>query len=454
MPQLRTHTALAPSFIVLTFLASTLLSPIARAAAPTQCAQFSNPAQLQKDLRTIGSCLRNANADQCLTSANTGINWPQVCSELVCSSSPALNDLKGEMFTSSGKWPVSQPSASSLPGSCSAASAKPANDLALQRIEDATLPTLNYRILIGVDVAGASSTDPTANLLAAGSINTPIGVSGIFSRAWLWGDARITSVAQASSLSSASSVSSYVSPALSNPSQMVQAAEVQGGLAFDPGRPLGLGTGAPWKIQGLISGGFLTPLSPSQEQPAYYVATNQVQNYYSSYASQFASACKNSSGTVQTCYVAFVPADQSSFFHFYQAGLRYEKWWTSQTPATTFLFPAIVDLEMGQNDYVTGGGLKGVILHLAGTTTIPTYPYVYLGGGFDLRVIDTPKTGSPLLLIPPASGTTLTLTTSSVVPIAIPQPNRDRYEMYIGLDLTKVVSLWKTAQTAQKASTP
>ena len=413
-------------------------------AATDPCAGYPAEA-LQQDLQAIGTCLRNNNSDTCLSNLR---NWPRVCSELACSSSTRLATLKAAMFDAQGGWPGLSSTPSQLPDICNNATAKAATDLAMDRVRDATIPLTNYRIMLGVDISGASSTDPTANLLAAGSVNTPLGANGIFSHAWLWGDARITSVAQAGSLSSFSSVSSYVSPALSNPSQMVQGAEVQGGLAFGQGTPFGLGSGALWKVQGLVSGGFLTPLSPSQAQPAYYVATQDVQNYYSSYASQFGTACKNSSGTAQTCYVAFLPMGQSSFFHFYQAGLRYQKFWPASFPAQSYQFPMIMDLQLGQNDYVTGGGLKGVVFHMGGTTPIPNAPYVYFGGAFDMRVIDAPKTGAPLLLIPPASGTTLTLTTSSVVPIAIPQPNRDRYQIYIGLDLAKVISLWKTSQAA------
>ena len=196
----------------------------------------------------------------------------------------------------------------------------------VQSIADASLPTLNYRFLVGLVVAGASAVDPQAKVFVDGSMDVPFGGNGITSRVSMWGDGRISSIAQAGSLSNFTSVSSYVSPVLSNPSQMVQSAEVNGGFELNPWRwPYragGLGTRKPWTVQLLLQGGFITPLSPTQVQPSFYVATTQVQNYYSAYSDQFATACKTSTGSAQTCYVGFVPTDQVSFFHSYSAGVR------------------------------------------------------------------------------------------------------------------------------------
>jgi hypothetical protein len=269
---------------------------------------------------------------------------------------------------------------------------------------DLTNPTLNfnlpdfkttrYRIIGGVSVAAASSTTPQAQFLGDASAQFPLSFEkthDLDSLGWIWGDLRIGSIAQPGALSSlqlSSGLSSYVSPSSAAPSQMVQSIELHSGI--DMKLAFTNKSHTPMSVSVIGLGGLITPISTSQFNPVFYQATPSVQSsleqeYPSlNLGTQFTAACNStttSNGTTTTtprsCYVAFPPADRTTLYHDYGAGIRL-KWYWYDVKERAYLFPSIFDITAGQSEYVTGGKFSGAVLHLGGSTPIPQYRFFML----------------------------------------------------------------------------
>lgn len=319
-----------------------------------------------------------------------------------------------------------------------------------------TVHTVRYRIIGGFGEAAASGTDPQAQFLAVASAQFPLAsYQDLTAPVWLWGDLRVGSIAQPGALSTlqpGSGISSYVTPASASPGQIVQSIEFHAGL--DKSIWMWGKNQTPNTISAVVTSGIITPLSTSQWAPLYYVASQDVQagleadpQYANdNLAAKFQAACntKDSSGnlTSRTCYVAFPPKDRTTLYHDYGAGARL-KWYWYDGVSNKYLYPSIVDAIVGQSEYVTGGRWHGAVLHFGGSTPIPQYPMVYLFGSFDTRITGKPSSGNPLLLVQ-ATGTNLptALTSDTVVPIQVDQPDRDRWQIGIGFDLRTIVDHW------------
>jgi hypothetical protein len=100
-------------------------------------------------------------------------------------------------------------------------------------------------------------------------------------------------------------------------------------------------------------------------------------------------------------------------------------------------FPSLLDLTFGQNEYVTGGSMRGFVVHVGGSTPIAHFPGVYLSGSADL-VVARSQNGPNFLL--QSAPSTVTINDASVAQLYVQQPNRDRYRVGIGLDIITVLS--------------
>jgi hypothetical protein len=302
-----------------------------------------------------------------------------------------------------------------------------------------------FRGLLGGIYSAASSTDPQFKLLADLTVDLPIGVDkkpdGIpnSQKIWLWGYTRVGSVSQQASVIDPSQIAAdYAKLANAQPSQIVQSFEMNTGIAYQLKAWQGNLTYFDHGSFSLIAGGgALTPLSPSQIQPETFsgLQTSLV-SLYPTLTPKSTSCDSAHIGADQLCYISYYPQDRSRFYSDYEAGLRVKLY-----PSPAYLkaspFPALFDVTVGQNEYVTGGKLRGVVLHFGGSAPISPVPGLYAFGGMDVGINN--RADQPInAVLTPFSGSL-----PSTVPLALkviqPPPNRDRYSLGFGLDILQLL---------------
>lgn len=317
---------------------------------------------------------------------------------------------------------------------------------------------------IGLEVTGASSTDPAAVFLASGLMDLPLDSSDNIgnARVWLNGQLRISGMAQPQSLTgkigSVDSFASYLATAANaNPDQIVQSIDASFGMGIRVGR--WYPHGSTFDVKSFRSYGFtepqtlvtlsligsygaITPLSDTQSQPVVYNLTPQIYNQFQPAQPDAFSGCGDTK-TFAGCYAAFVPYDRTHFYRNYQGGVRL-KLYAGDYNEGQYRFPLVADLTIGQNEYVTGGKFRDPVLHFGGLMPIPSVDSLYIFGAMDVRASKNHDSNQPqLLLTAPTSGTPILFTDSSVSRISVDQPNRDRYRIGIGVDLLHLISTLK-----------
>ena len=334
------------------------------------------------------------------------------------------------------------------------------------------------QIITGVSVSSASSANPSAVFVAASILDVPVAPKNVTLKHvhnWISGDLRISGIAQPGAIGSNSSVANYFSTATNTtPDRIVQSAEVQAryGLQFfgwsryttalDAGTPEN-GTDpkpALFTLSVIAGGGAITPLSVNQVQSAVYNVTQPIYNCFNQVnfgppcnatnAGGFPNAnglppeCNPSSSPTIPCYVAFVPEGRSRFFRHYEGGFRLKIYAHdySEDPANTQLrFPGIIDLTVGQNEYVTGGIFHGPVVHIGGSLPVPRFDGWYAFGSGDFALLK--NISEPQILFTQAGGN-ITLATANVFVVPTPQPNRDRYMLGVGIDLYHLIAKYKS----------
>lgn len=325
----------------------------------------------------------------------------------------------------------------------------------------------------GLDVTGASSAGPQAVFLGTGIIDAPLSTKpseGHFfdSRIWLTGQLRVAGMAQPKDLTGAlgttASAATYLATAVNaNPDGIVQSLEGTGSVSIRLMQPWDLPVSSldvgnfqdaqlanPSTIISLsavLSMGAITPLSVSQANPPVYNLTSQIIQQYPNIT--FPTTCSASS----PCYVAFVPTDRAHFYRYYSGGIR-AKIYAGDYKDNEYRFPGMVDLSVGQNEYVTGGQMRHLVLHIGGVFPVPTADGVYIFGSMDSALTKNGKEGSQLILTPATSTSTapLSFASNSVTDIPVSQPNRDRYQIGFGIDIFHLISSFTTKSSTTGAA--
>jgi hypothetical protein len=310
----------------------------------------------------------------------------------------------------------------------------------------------HVRVMAGVDVSAASSADPAAKFLFDATLDIPIpamkGTNSLDARNWLWGYARLSSIAQPGAVSGISNLTTYVSAlTAASPNQIVQSFEATGGYeyrihTFDDNwhrRPI--------LLSFIAEGGIITPLSNSQNgTPTIYIATSALQSYYASLAAgpnptstntenaaNISAACAAvPPNAAPTCYIAQYTQDRSHFFRNYSGGLRVKRFYYNEDNES-YIFPANFDFTIGQNEYVTGGELHRWVAHFGGSTPISGIPGLYVYAVFDLVLTKNAVQGQQFSL--ETAGSTITPSSPNVADIYVVQPDRDRYRFGVAYDL-------------------
>lgn len=163
-------------------------------------------------------------------------------------------------------------------------------------------------------------------------------------------------------------------------------------------------------------------------------------------------------------FVAFVPSDRDRFYRQYYAGLRIQTFFFNRHNIPLQRFPAQFDFTIGQNEYVSGGLLRGPIFRVDGYFPLPydDWKFINIYGTAFLRPAHV-NTSTPLLL-EPVSGNPQTnfVPDKDTVIIPVRQFDRDYYKVGVGIDLFSLVQTIKNRQrianqpntTAAQPSTP
>ncbi len=148
------------------------------------------------------------------------------------------------------------------------------------------------------------------------------------------------------------------------------------------------------------------------------------------------------SDTKNTDFLTFVPKDRDRFFRQYYAGLRIQSFFFNSHNVPIQRFPAQLDLTMGQNEYVSGGRLRGSVFRIDGYFPLPyeEVRFINLFGTAILRPGGV-NISNPLVL-ESADGVKLG---SRVAIIPFEQFNRDYYKAGIGIDFIDFVGKLKEA---------
>ena len=324
--------------------------------------------------------------------------------------------------------------------------------------QNAQTTMVDAAFLGGVDFSAGASTNPGANFTAEIDFDRELsGPSALALDApvWISGYVRLASIAQPGAISSSTTLTSYVSPAVNASSvDLVQSGEMLVSLDFWPWKGHLGGLNTPIKVMLTASGGAITPLSSAPSSPTVYVVSQALYSYYAANptdpnAKAVTTSCGSSFSTTVPCYVAFVPEDRTSFFRDWSAGVKFKNYCYSGTAHDQYPFPGITTATIGQNEFVTGGSMRGFVLHIATLQPVPSNVagslsgYLYFFGSMDMVVRRRiAYTGAPQFSLSTA-GSSITPNSSNVAEVSVAQPNRDRYRFGLGLDLVKLISLIK-----------
>lgn len=330
--------------------------------------------------------------------------------------------------------------------------------------------------VVGVNVEAASSTSPQATFLGNVSLDFPFARGTTLTtpladirnaRFFVSGSLRLAGMAQPGTLSASAFTSSYFASAVnSTPDKIVQSWEgsVSASVVFkkmnwklgtfDEGTPpSGYPATTLVTASFIATAGFDSPLSSSQANPPVYYATTQIQQTYLPTSGAWPASCAVTAGSNPPCFVSFVPSDRMRFYRYYEGGMRL-RLYGEDFSNKRLRAPGVVDVTVGQNEYVTGGGLNGVVAHLFGIMPIPI-PKIdgfYAFGSIASELNGKIGSGNQVLLVPVPATANVTFLSNNVFDVSVSQPNRDRYRFGFGIDLYRLLSDAK--QKSNSPSTP
>lgn len=327
-------------------------------------------------------------------------------------------------------------------------------------------------------------------------------------KCWLWFSPRISSAptAASSALSSFSTPTSLASGIGGQTvGQITQTFDFQTGFEWDafnqPWRGRQFGWGTTWArstISLILGGGATTPLSSTANAQEYALNDNLGAQFtaYPKYATTYsqlaqalcgfgftatvsctspAAATTAAAGCTPTgastssspCYVAFVLQNRSRFEREYFGGFRLRTYYftgackdaieqglgetASNSCKVENTYPGTFDVRFGEDETVTAGHLRGVVMTLAGSYPLPgTSGTVRIFGAEYLRLHKN-SPSEPLALL--AASPAVPITDDSVVIQEIAPTDQDYYRLGIGVDLIALISKWFTNSKATSSGT-
>jgi hypothetical protein len=143
-------------------------------------------------------------------------------------------------------------------------------------------------------------------------------------------------------------------------------------------------------------------------------------------------------GAADKEFVSFIQSDRDRFFRQYYVGLRMQTFFFNLFNMPIQRFPTQLDIAIGQNEFVTGGRLRGPVVRIDGFVPLPydRLKFITLFGTAMLRP-GRATIGVPLVLQAAPDGTPVPA--PNVFLVALPQPNRDYYRVGFGIDLVSLI---------------
>lgn len=302
-------------------------------------------------------------------------------------------------------------------------------------------------------------------------------------KCWVWLNPRIASAPQTTStaLSSVNSATSLTQGLGSQTlGQITQTFEFQGGLEYYLTKPwngaqLDANTRSVFSL--ILGGGSVTPFNSISTAPEYALSTNLGKQFnefpnlpplYPQLATALCSFGFTGTSTIPCPSppatglktVAFVFPDRSRFYRSYFGGIRLRTFYFkgdcqnlsdfSNPCSAPDTYPGTFDARFGQDETVTGGMLRGVVLTLTGSYPLPgTSNAVRIFGSAYLRLHKNVNTRA-LVLVPSQSFTSLD--DPSVVVQSIQPSDQDYFRLGLGVDLIALIRKWTTAASAATTS--
>lgn len=279
------------------------------------------------------------------------------------------------------------------------------------------------RMYAGYAIAGASSADAQSQLLLG------VDTEGDLGQGWyFWFSPRATSLSAPNpkSASGLSDATLYTSALAASPIALIQALEVNAGPEWmwggEPALAVTDGSTAKFKAAGILGFGFVTPFSPSTLATSSPVLDVPAAN------------CQTPPASGTTCAETFVPQSRDRFFYRYNAGVRFKTYYYDDGKLAD-RFPGTIDWTFGQDETVSGGKLRGLVMRLDANYPIPFLSHVNVFGSVGLMPFSQAKHFDTVLT---TLDTTLTPTSAGVTKINVQAPNRDTFTIGVALDLASL----------------
>src|SRR6185437_10532731 len=249
------------------------------------------------------------------------------------------------------------------------------------------------RVYVGFAATGASSADTQTQLLLGVDTEAELGGGAYF-----WFSPRVISLA-APNPQSASGLSEsqlFTTALAASPTTLVQALEVAGGPEWMWGDP----THAPEGdadtrtiLAGIAGFGMVTPFTPSAlaahspvlDVPASVVAMGVPPP-----------PCVTPSNMQSDCAEVFVPQSRDRFFYRYNAGVRFKTYYYTDGKLDN-RYPGTIDWTFGQDETVSGGKFRGLVMRLDANYPIPFLSHVNVFGSIGAMPFQRAHAFDPVL---------------------------------------------------------
>jgi hypothetical protein len=143
-------------------------------------------------------------------------------------------------------------------------------------------------------------------------------------------------------------------------------------------------------------------------------------------------------------FVSFIAADRDRFFRQYFVGLRVQTFFFNKYNIPMQRFPAQLDLTIGQNEFVTGGKLRGPVIRVEGYYPLP-YDDLNFINLFATAQLKPGSSGNNLPLVLQPAPADATVPSANTVLVLAPQPNRDYYRAGVGIDFISFLGALRRA---------
>ncbi len=235
-----------------------------------------------------------------------------------------------------------------------------------------------------------------------------------------------------------------------NTSDVFNALTLRAGVEFGPRTKWSFNFGDHYQFQvlGIAAAGFTTP-APSSGEPPLFEMTEQARARF---------VPEDVPGRATFTYIGFVVPDRQRFYGSWETGLRLKTHHfdcTDDACAKRVNFPGLIDITVGQNEAVTGGVRRGLVMSLDGFYPLPVdnrANAVYLFGAARLqrvKALDGLVERDPVIL---KGAATVQLPSAAVYlhTLTHDERTRDDWRLGVAVDLIRLFTPLQSSSTASQ----